>query len=128
MEKNAILICINEENPENKIKIIQPDVVQGGKANIEYPIVVIYDGTHYSSVYPATLKDKELTKKLMNELTNFVGSNFQEHFKQVIKEDVFELHSSLIVEYVQNVKSNVRNPNDTFIDPDFSPFKRIFTQ
>ena len=44
VEKNALLICINEENPRNKIKVIMPDVVPGGKADTEFPLLSIYTG------------------------------------------------------------------------------------
>ena len=56
------------KNAGEPITLIRPDVVPGGKADCEYPILAIYDGVHYESVYPASWRDREITKIIVQEI------------------------------------------------------------
>ena len=65
VQKNALIFHVEDD----LITLIRPDVVPGGHADNPYPLLMVYKGDHYESVYPSSCWDRELTKALVKEKT-----------------------------------------------------------
>ena len=75
-----------DKNAGEPITLIRPDVIPGGKADCEYPILAIYDGVHYQSVYPASWRDREITKIIVHKMIENNGCS--EGLKTAIEEKI----------------------------------------
>ena len=81
LEKNALIFHVEYD----LITMVSPDVVDGGQADNAYPLLIVYKGDHYESVYPSSCWDRELTKAFVKEKTKYTGEDFQAHFEKVRK-------------------------------------------
>lgn len=90
MKKAALIFNINQ-HAKDPIIVIKPDIIPGGISDNEYPLLAFYDGVHYESVYPISYNDRELTKMVVAEFSEYKGDNFKNYFKELIKKDPMEV-------------------------------------
>ena len=81
LEKDALIFDVDND----LITVVRPDVVPGGQADNLYPLLIVYKGYHYESVYPSSCWDRELTKAFVEENTEYKGEDFPAHFEKVMK-------------------------------------------
>ena len=80
LKKNAVIFKVGTDI-EDPIVVIQQKMFTKEEPDSCVPILGIYDGTHYQSVFPASNKDEQLT-----EDQNFRGiSKLSLRIKQTIK-------------------------------------------
>ena len=84
LKKNIIIFHVGND-VKDPISIVRPDLITGGEADNEVPLLAVYDGVHYESVYPASKTDQYLTKLFIVNYPEFKGDNF----KTFVKETVF---------------------------------------
>ena len=70
---------------KDPISIVRPDIITGIEADNEVPLLAVYDGVHYESVYPASETDQYLTRVFVVKYPRFKG----DCFKTFVKETVF---------------------------------------
>ena len=84
MKKNIIVFHVGTD-VKDPINIVRPDIITGVEADNEVPLLAVYDGVHYESVYPASEMDQYLTRVFVVKYPGFKG----DCFKTFIKETVF---------------------------------------
>ena len=104
LKKNAVIFHANGQDRKDPISVIRADTLPGGGTDCDVPLLAVYDGTHYSSVYPATGKDCQLTKLMVEKINNFQGDDFKKFFKQFTME-----HKSGIEQVVPIICSENEN-------------------
>ena len=83
LKKNIIIFHVGNDL-KDPISIVRPDLITGGEADNEVPLLAVYDGVHYESVYPASKTDQYLTKVLIVNYPEFKGDNFKTFFKEIV--------------------------------------------
>ena len=92
LKKNAVIFKVGN-NIEDPIVVIQQKIFTHEEPDSCVPILGIYDGTHYQSVFPASKKDEELTEDIVKYFPEFQG-NFKAFFKDKTnrQKDVLKCH------------------------------------
>ena len=83
LKKNIIIFHVGND-VKDPISIVRPDLITGGEADNEVPLLAVYDGVHYESVYPASKTDQYLTKVFIVKYPEFKGDNFKTFFKETV--------------------------------------------
>ena len=92
LKKNAVIFKVGN-NIEDPIVVIQQKIFTHEEPDSCVPILGIYDGTHYQSVFPASKKDEELTEDIVKYFPEFQG-NFKAFFKDKTnrQKDILKCH------------------------------------
>ena len=85
LKKNAVIFKVGTDI-EDPIVVIQQKMFTKEEPDSCVPILGIYDGTHYQSVFPASNKDEQLTEDINKYIPEFRGiSKLSLRIKQTIK-------------------------------------------
>ena len=77
--KNAVIFKVGNDI-KDPIIVIQPQMFNKEEPDSCIPLLGIYNGTHYQSVFPASKKDEQLTVDIVKYFPDFQG-NFKSFFK-----------------------------------------------
>jgi hypothetical protein len=77
--KNAVIFKVGNDI-KDPIIVIQPQMFNKKEPDSCIPLLGIYNGTHYQSVFPASKKDEQLTVDIVKYFPEFQG-NFKSFFK-----------------------------------------------
>ena len=80
LKKNAVIFKVGTDI-EDPIVVIQQKMFTKEEPDSCVPILGIYDGTHYQSVFPASNKDEQLTEDIVKYFPEFQG-DFKAFFKK----------------------------------------------
>ena len=102
LKKNAVIFKVgNDVKDQDPIVVIQQKIYTNEDPDSCVPLLGIYDGTHYQSVYPASKRDEKLTEEIIKYFPDFQG-NFKAFFKDNI---IHQKHDSSHDEPVSEQKS-----------------------
>ena len=79
LKKNAVIFNVGNDI-KDPIVVIQPQMFNKEEPDSCIPLLGIYNGTHYQSVFPASKKDEQLTVDIVKYFPEFQG-NFKSFFK-----------------------------------------------
>jgi hypothetical protein len=79
LKKNAVIFNVGNDI-KDPIVVIQPQMFNKEEPDSCIPLLGIYNGTHYQSVFPASKKDEQLTVDIVKYFPDFQG-NFKSFFK-----------------------------------------------
>ena len=79
LKKNCLIFNVSQ-NAKNPFLVINQKDITGEDSDSMVPLLGVYDGSHYESLYPATEKDEELTVELVKHFPDFRG-NFKEYMQ-----------------------------------------------
>ena len=93
LKKNAVIFKVgNDVKDQDPIVVIEQKIYTNEEPDSCVPLLGIYDGTHYQSVFPASKKDEELTVQIVKYFPEFQG-DFKAFFKDKITQK-YGLNSS----------------------------------
>jgi hypothetical protein len=81
LKKNCIIFNVSQ-HAQHPILIINQKDFTGEDCDNMVPLIGVYNGTHYESLYPATEKDEELTVEFVKHFPGFQG-NFKNFIKGI---------------------------------------------
>ena len=79
LKKNAVIFKVGYD-VKDPIVVIQQKMFTNEEPDSSVPLLGIYDGTHYQSVFPASKKDEKLTEDIVKYFPEFQG-DFKAFFK-----------------------------------------------
>ena len=79
LKKNCLIFNVSQ-NAKNPFLVINQKDITGEDSDSMVPLLGVYDGSHYESLYPATEKDEELTVEFVKHFPDFRG-NFKEYMQ-----------------------------------------------
>ena len=80
LNKNAVIFQVGNDI-KDPIVVIQPKKFNKQEPDRCVPLLGIYDGSHYQSVYPETKEDEQLTVDIVKYVPEFQG-DFKSFLKQ----------------------------------------------
>ena len=80
LKKNAVIFKVGYD-VKDPIVVIQQKMFTNEEPDSSVPLLGIYDGTHYQSVFPASKKDEKLTEDIVKYFPEFQG-DFKAFFKK----------------------------------------------
>ena len=80
LKKNAVIFKVGYD-VKDPIVVIQQKMFTNEEPDSSVPLLGIYDGTHYQSVFPASKKDEKLTEDIVKYFPEFQW-NFETFFKE----------------------------------------------
>ena len=81
LRKNCLIFNVSQD-AQNPIMIINQKDFTGEDSDSMVPLIGVYNGTHYESLYPATEKDEELSVEFVKHFPGFQG-NFKNFIKGI---------------------------------------------
>ena len=70
LKRNCLIFNVSQ-NAKNPFFVINQKDFTGEDSDSMVPLIGVYDGSHYESLYPATEKDEELTVEFVKHFPDF---------------------------------------------------------
>ena len=106
LKKNAVIFQVGNDI-KDPIVVIQQQMFSNEEPDSCIPLVGIYNGTHYQSVFPASKKDEQLTVDIVKYFPEFQG-NFKDFCKEKGKYEKLE-NGPVLATVQQHFETEERN-------------------
>ena len=102
MKKDILVFCVGDDR-KDPISIIRADMA-GGSLDNKIPLLAVYNGYHYESVYPESQKDQYLSRVICTEFPRFI--QHQGEFKKVFKQFLDGMEQKAEIEGILDTENN----------------------
>ena len=109
LKKNAVIFKVGYD-VKDPIVVIQQKMFTNEEPDSSVPLLGIYDGTHYQSVFPASKKDEKLTEDIVKYFPEFHG-DFKAFFKDGLNSSYEEPAAEQEYSQADGLNSTYKEPS-----------------